>query len=284
MPTGQPRISARTGDVVDLNVNFLRNGVLEDPYAIRQIKIYRAQVLPHNLVATIPVVDPSDADYPSPVTQETIEAETGACGTEPDETATVVAGKYHLYWTVPLDLASPDIYYDVWEYFPTNPCGELGTGDVTGCDLDSGDYDAFLVKCCHRFWVFPDAWFCDDGLQTVRFGFEPLDVRFNWPEVRPLEIGLMPLPLYDYNYNLVNPLIPFLQSTISIETQYGQLLVDDAAMTIGIRSGSFRSNPYVLKYTLDTGSLLKGTYKYRVKLTLPDGTTRVSGSYHLTIF
>ncbi len=278
-----PRISARRGQIVDLNVDFRRNGVLTDPFAIRRVEIYKTEVVPHNLLATIPVVDPDDSTYPAPVCPEFVDTQTGECCTEPSEATEEVVGKYHLYYQIPEDFTVPDVFFDLWYYFPDDPCGELGTADATGCDIDDVTYDDLLLKCCHRFWAFPDEWFCDDGLQTVRFGFEPLDQKFHSPEKRPLEVGLMPLPLYDYNFNLVNPLIPYLSPTITIETQHDELIVNAAAMTIGLRQGSYRSNPWVLRYTLDTTAHLKGTYRYFITLTLPDGTTRVSRKFIFTI-
>jgi hypothetical protein len=277
-----PRISARTGQVVDLNVDFLRNGILTDPFAIRYVEIYKTNVAPHNLVATIPVVLPDDSLYPTPVYQEQIDAETGACGTEPTETSVPIVGKYHLLYSIPTDFQAPDVYFDLWYYFAENPCGELGT-EVTECNIDDEQYDPFLLKCCHRFWLYPDGWFCNDNLQTVRFAFEPLDQKFHSPEIRPLEVGLMPLPLYDYNFNLVNPLIPFLRPTISVETQHYELLVDNDSARMGIRQGSYRSNPWVIQYDLDTTKFLKGTYRYWITLTLPDGSTRVSRKFIFTI-
>lgn len=265
------RISARRGQVVDLNVDFLRNGALEDPYAIRHIEIYKTNVAPHNLVAVVPVVEPTDPTYPSPLYKDT-ETEEYVCGTDASESS--IAGRYHLLYSIPDDFSVPDVYFDVWRYFPTNPCVD------TGCDLDDADG---LVGCCHRFWVYPDDWFCDDGLQTIRFGFEPLDQKFHYPEVRPLEIGLMPLPLYDYNFNLVNPVIPFLRPDITIETRNCELLVDHDPAEIGIRHGSYRSNPFVVKYQLDTSLFLKGTYNYFITLNLPDGSSRVSRKFIFTI-
>lgn len=260
-----PRISARRGQIVDLNVTFRRNGVKTNPYAIRRIDLYKTQVLPHNLVATIPLPNPSDSLYPSPLTQGTDE------------------GDFSLLYSIPSDFTVPDVYFDVWYYFADDPCGALGTDSTTDCDLDDDIYSSILLSSCSRFWVYPDEWFSDDGLQTVRFGFEPLDQRFHQPEERPLEVGLMPLPLYDYNFNLVNPLIPFLQAKISVETRHKELLVDEETMTIGIRQGSYRSNPWVLKYLLDSTKFLKGTYQYRIKLVLPDGTSRVSRDFIFTV-
>jgi len=188
---------------------------------------------------------------------------------------------------VPETYSVPDVYFDVWYYFADDPCGDLGTADPTGdgvvCDLDNAIYDPLLLSSCHRFWIYPDEWFIDDGLQSIRFGFEPLDQKFNKPEIRPLEVGIMPLPLYDYNFNLVNPIIPFLKPTISIWTMNEELIVDGAEMTIGLRHGSYRSNPYIMRYDLDTSSFYKGTYKYRVTIAMPDGSTRVSKNFILTI-
>jgi len=277
-----PRISARRGQVVDLNVDFLRSGVLTDPYAIRHVEIYKTQVVPHNLVATIPVLDPDDILYPSPLCHDEVETDVGDCGTEPTESAIPIAGKYHLPYLIPDDFAVPDVYFDVWYYFPTDPCADAEPS-TEPCDINDEAFDSLLIKCCHRFWVYPDEWFCDDGLQTVRFGFEPLDQQFHTPENRPLEIGLMPLPLYDYNFNLVNPLIPFLQPLITIETRNSELIVDKEPAEMGIRHGSFRSNPWVVKYMLDTTRFLKGTYNYHITLNLPDGSSRVSRKFIFTI-
>ncbi len=273
-----PRISARRGQVVDLNVDFLHAGSLKDPYAVRYIEIYKSQVLPHNLVTTIPVVDPDDDLYPAPLCQDSESIPEGQCGTDPI-LVSYLAGKYHLPFTIPNDFSVPDVYFDVWYYYAVNPCDD-GTD---ACDLESEENYSKLLKSCHRFWIYPDEWFLSDGLQTVRFGFEPLDSKFNSPELRPLEIGLMPLPLYDYNFNLVNPLIPYLQPSITIETQNCETLVSDEPCRIGLRQGSYRSNPWVIQYDLDTSQFLKGTYRYQIKLTLPNGTTRVSRKYIFVI-
>lgn len=277
----QPRISARRGQVVDLNVDFYNGGELADPFAIYKVEIYRSQIVPHNLIATIPIVDPTNTLYPAPLCRDEITDPTGACGTEPDPTDLYETGKYHLPYLVPADAAVPDIYFDLWYYYPTNPV-EDGTSP-TADELDDEAAMARLLKCCHRFWVYPENWFCVDGLQTIRFDFEPLDQRFNSPEARPLEIGIIPLPLYDFNYNLVMPLIPFLRPSITIETQSCELLVDRDPCTIGIRQGSYRSHPWVIQYMLDTCKFLKGTYRYQLTLAFPDGSTRVSKKFIFTI-
>jgi hypothetical protein len=277
-----PRISARKSQVVDLNIDFLRNGVLADPFAIRYVEIYKTAVLPHNLVATIPVGDCDSATYPAPVCQEGVAAEDGLCGTEATEETVPIAGKYHLAFAIPDEFVAPDVYFDVWYYYATDPRYEEGT-EGSDCVIDDTLYADQLLKCCHRFWVYPDGWFCNDGLQTIRFGFEPLDQKFNKPEIRNLEVGLMPLPLYDYNFNLVNPMIPFLQPEIIIETTNCELIADWTPAKMGIRQGSYRTNPWVVQYQLDTGDFIKGTYQYQIRLNLPDGTTRVSKKFIFTV-
>jgi hypothetical protein len=274
-----PRISARRGETVSLNVNFYKNGQLTDPYAIRYVEIYRTNVTAANKVAVIPI-NRLDENYPLPLVRTPHDPVAGNCGTE--DVSQVDQGSFILPFSVPVDFAVPDVYYDVWYYFASDPCAAVGT-DVTSCDYEDSSYADQLLKCCHRFWVYPEDWFCSDKLQTIRFGFEPLDQKFYTPERRPLEVGLMPLPLYDYNFNLVNPMIPYLNPTIRIETQRAELLVSDAPCTIGLRQGSYRSNPYVIQYDLDTNSFLKGTYQYQIKLTLPDGSTRVSKKFIFTV-
>ncbi len=276
-----PRISSRVGKVVDLNVDFYNNGVLADPYAIRKVEIYKAQVLPHNLVASISVLDPTELLYPLPILKHTIDTPEGECGTDPI-TGSEVVGRYHLPFSIPTDFVSPEIYFDVWYYYAENPCEE-GT-DIDECDLDSVENMAKMIRCCHRFWVYPDNWFCDDGLQTLRLGFEPLDIKFYKPESRYLEVGMMPLPLYDYNFNMVSQMLPFLKPTITIETHAGEIVVDNAECRIGIRQGSYRSNPFVIQYLVNTDTFFKGTYQYFIKVVLPDGTSRVSKKFMLTIF
>ena len=86
----------------------------------------------------------------------------------------------------------------------------------------------------------------------------------------------MPLPLYDYDYNRIAPMMVQIVPTICIETLNCEQVVTDAPMTIGIRQGSNRTNPFVAQYKLDastTGSFMIGTYRYRVKLAMPNGTS-----------
>lgn len=282
------RLSGRRGNQIALDVTFLNGGVPSDPYAIYKVEIYKTQVLPHNKVATFIIASPCDDSYPSPVEQLTQDIAAGQCGTDPI-IGDPIPGKYRLIWDVPADVDAPCVYYDVWTYFPTNPCLDSNFSNPTLCgdtgcpDLSESAFTDYAQRCCNRFWINADSWNCVDGLQTVRFGFEPLDQRFNQPENRPLEIGLTPLPLYDFNYNLVMPLIPSLEATIKIETMHKELLVDNADMTIGIRQGSYSTNPFVLRYNLNTSNFLIGTYKYRVTINLPDGTTRTSKEFIFTI-
>ena len=251
-----PRISGRLGQYVDLNVQFLNSGVPTEPYQITKIEIYRSEVLVSNKVATIDISDKNSTEYPEPLCP-----------------STEIAGEYHYPFLIPSDFTAPDVYFDVWIYNPTDGGTDIGT------DLNIGS----SLSCCHRFWVFPDGWFCNDKLQTVRFGFEPIDQQFYQPELRTLEVGLMPLPLYDYNFNLVNPIMPFLNPTITILTQFSETIVDRASCRIGIRNGSYRSNPYVIQYDVDTSDFFKGTYQYQITLNLPDGTTRVSRKFIIVI-
>jgi hypothetical protein len=289
MPT-YARLSARRGSPVDLNVTFYRGGVPTDPYAIRRVEIYRTQVLPHNLVATILLPSPCSTAYPSPVEKATANIPAGSCGTDP-QTGVELPGGFVLEWDVPEDAVVPDVYFDVWYYYPTNPCELDGFTDSTDCDnaaschedIDSDDLADYLLSSCNRFWVYSDSWVLQDDLTCMRVGFEPLDQRFRQPEVRPLEVGMMPLPLYDYDYNFNTAKLPQLTGSITIETQFHEVLVNAAPMTVGIRQGSYRSNPFVMRYLLDTTQFIKGTYKYRVTVTLPDGTTRTSNDYILTI-
>jgi len=291
-----PRISGRTGNLIDLNVDFYNNGKLDDPFWIQRVEIYRCSVSPANLEAVISFADPTDLIYPAPACQETIPVDVGQCGTAPPANPTPIPGKYHLPFLIPSDFKAPDVYIDVWYFYPKNPC--LGDqypdvcdpSDITSgfqvdplCDPTDPIFYDQLVTCCHRFWVYPDSWMCDDKLQTVNFGFEPLNTRFNSPETKPLEVGLIPLPVYSYNKSLVDSLIPFIKGSITVGTQYCDVLVQDAPMDLGFRQGNYRSNPWVVKWNLDTTTFIRGSYWYQVKLTLPDGSTRVSQKFWFEI-
>lgn len=282
-----PRISARRGNEVELVTTFSKGGIPTDPYAIVKVDIYRGQALPHNIVATFLFPRPCDIGYPAPAEKVMETIPPGQCGTGPQAEAEV-PGKFRLLWQVPSDLPVPDVYIDVWSFISTNPC--LLPEFVAGCVSD-GCYPDLLdpaladltLTACGRFWVYPDDWNMTDGLETVRLGFEPLDQRFRRGENRPLEVGMTPLPLYDFNFNLIAPILPFVKATILISTNSNEVIVDDEPMEIGLRQGSFRTNPFVLKYNLDTSRFLVGTYKYRVLVALPDGSKRASGDFILTV-
>lgn len=281
------RISVNCGTPTELDVTFYQNGVPTDPFAIRRVEIYQTSVKSENLIEIIPFTEFCDPLYPSPASQVP-DTTIGTCGTE--ITGAVEPGKFTLSYTLPCDIPLPNIFYDVWCYFPTDPrpnpslCGSECTSepDITACDLDQ--YEDQIVCCCHRFWGYPQNAFCSDSIATnIEIGFEPLSQRFRSPERRYLEVGMMPLPLYDYEFNAVSAILPKIVASITIKTSREELLVDRAPMTIGLRQGSYRSNPYVLKYLVNTTDFIKGTYKYRVEAQIPDGTSRVSGDFILVV-
>ncbi len=292
MNTVYTRLSARVGNTVQLCHTFYRGGVPTDPYQIVKVEIYKTAKLPQNLVATFVFPSACDPSYPSPATQATEDIPAGACGTG-EQVGAPIVGKYCLYWDIPANASAPDNYIDVWYFLPSNPCELTDFSGSTCCvattdgciypDLSCSEFDGYIMSCCDRFWVYPDNWLCFDDSVTIRYGFEPLDQRFRKPEVRPLEVGIMPLPLYDNDYNLNMPIIPALIGSITISTGSCETIVDNAPMEIGLRQGSYRSNPFVLKYTIDTNKFLIGTYKYRVTVKLPDGSTRTSGDFILTV-
>jgi len=255
------RISGRRGSVVNLDVDFYKGGQLADPILYR-VEIFRGKVTPENIVAAFQLDEPESSSYPLPVVQ--LEDSSGP-----------IAGKFRLPWLVPDDLVVPDTYFDTWFFFTSDP--RSGSGDTLENHQDE------LIEACHRFFVYPDEWHTDPKLQTIRFGYEPLDQKFHKPEVRPLEVGVMPLPLYDFDFNLIVPMIPFMQATISIETENCESLVEDEPMEIKLRQGAYRTNPFVFSYLLDTSQFLIGTYRYRITTTLPCGTTRVSPTFIFTI-
>ena len=249
-----PRISGRTNASIALSVTFYRGGVPEDPFAIRRIDIYEGNEKTENLVAQIPIPEPSESGYPAPLIP----------GPGP--------GQFTLIFDVPADFNAPSGYVDVWRF--------IGTDPGTGADLDD---ETKWFASCNRFYLYPDGFYVDDGLVVYRFGFEALDKIFKKPEVRDLEVGLMPLPLYDFDFNRVAPIMPQLKAFITIETEHCERLVDNQPCRIGIRQGSFRTNPFNVQYRVDTTSFLVGTYKYRITLELPNGTKLVSDDFRLTI-
>lgn len=258
------RISGRLGNVIDLKITFFRNGIPTDPFAIRRVSIYRSAVKPENLIAEFPVLEPWDPNYPSPISKQSMD------GSEPSP------GVFHLYWDVPkTGIPVPDIFFDVWSYVADDP----GIGSPAGSEeAQFLDDEANWTSCCERFWLYQDGFNCCDGLTVPRLGFEAMDVKFYKPEIRTLEVGIMPLPLYDYDYNCMAALIPQLKAWISImpDADMCDKIVDQEPMRMGLRQGTYRTNPFVLQYTLDTSKFIKGAYKYQVGVQLPNGETRVS--------
>jgi len=250
-----PRISAHSGGSVGLNVTFRRNGVGQDPFALRRIDIFKNSVSDDNLVAQILFGEPNDTGYPAPAT--------------PDPTQ---PGSFVVEFMIPEDF-DEGVYFDVWRFLGSDP----GTVDL--------DDESLWLSQCNKFFVFQDGWFLDDGTLTARFAFEPLDKRFRKGEIRNLEVGIMPLPLYDWDQTRFGPMIPQLCPFITIETEEGEILegLEKAPCKIGLRQGTYRTNPYVVQCPLDTNAFLKGQYRYRVTLELPNGETRVSEPFRFHI-
>lgn len=249
-----PRISAVVGQTVALDASFYLNGVAANPYAIRQIDIYVESAIPENLVASIPLPAPTDPSYPSPLVNPS-------------------PGEFILEFEIPCDFEANRTYIDVWRFIGTDAC--------VGSDLD--DMSLWQEKCL-KFFVFPEGFYVDDGLIIPRFGFEPLDFKLRKGEVRTIEVGITPLPLYDFNFNCIYPIIPQLKPFITIETDQCELLVDRASGRMGLRQGTYRTNPFTAQFTLDTNAFIKGTYIYRVSIDLPNGETRISDDMRLTIY
>lgn len=270
-----PRISGRLGQTIDLNITFYRNGIPTDPFAIRRVSIYKSAVQPENLVAEFSITYPFEPEYPAPLSRES-------------DSSGILPGVFHLYWDVPkTGIPVPDIFFDVWSFFEDDPdIGPSGTVEATeGVTAEKADLDdeSRWISCCNEFFLYPDGTFCDDGLTNIRLGFEAIDIKFYQPEVRTLEIGITPLPLYDYDYNKVAPLIPLFKPTLSLMTDNCELLIDRAPMRMGLRQGSYRSNPFVAQYRFDSNLVYKGSYKYQMVLQLPNGETRASPWYSLLV-
>ncbi len=168
------------------------------------------------------------------------------------------------------------IYFDVWRFVGGTP------SDVSGFDYTD---ENLWISQCNKFWVFQDGWFLDDGLITPRFAFEPLDKRFRKGEVRNLEVGLMPLPLYDWDQTRIGPMIPQICPFIEVSTEEGEILegLEKFPCKMGLRQGTYRSNPYVVQCPLETIGFLKGSYRYRIILELPNGESRISEPLRLEI-
>lgn len=293
--TVRERLSAAVCEDVSLNVQFLNNGVPTDPHRICSVKIYKCSVSESNLVTEIVFPEPMDDDYN--LSNEFVyggmlqrcgdKSEEALCGT--DITPEFTPGCFKLVLNLCPDVFENGVYFDVWNFVGNvcDPCeDDVGTTDVTGLTDVTGsvcDDDSKLISQCNKFFVSSGGWLVDDGLKNIRLGFEALDKRFQQPEKRLLEVGMMPLPLYDYDYNKMQSIIPMLNATITITTACCEVLVDSEKMKIGLKQGSYRSNPFTLQYLLDTNRFLKGTYKYRIDVQLPDGQTRSSPYFTLAI-
>lgn len=301
-----PRVSGRLGNQIDLNITFYRDGVPTDPFAIRRVTIYRAAIKPENIVAAFEIIDVENPSYPNPLARELDTGEVGKCGTLPP--GKIKPGVFHLFWDVPKDgIPVPDIFFDVWSYLPikpdglvpesgltdlvqefTNPPNSFEEGTVVQGDTDFAN-DQILEdetkwqNCCQRFWLYDDGFFCDAGLETLRIGFQAIDEKVQQPEIRTLEVGMMPLPLYDFDYNFVAPIIPNLKATFSLFTDSCETLISQEPMRIGLRQGLHRTDPFVLQYLFDSSRVLKGAYKYQVFVKLPNGETRVSPKFSLMV-
>lgn len=270
---------------MSLQAQFLDNGIPADPWQLCSIKIYRECVCEENLITE--TIFPEATDYDrglsnSPIYNSLIRRcrqgeSTGSCGTDFSDQYT--PGCFVFDLELCKELFSAGVYHDVW-------CFIGNESELNGCLTDPTSWTQSDCQCqCNTFYVQESEWFVDDGLKNIRLGFEPLDSRFQQPEIRTMEIGMMPLPLYDYDRQKLSSVIPCMSATITVYTQYGtcETIIDAEAMSIGLRQGSYRSNPYVLQYKLDTMRFIKGTYRYRVTVGLPNGETRVSPPFNLTI-
>lgn len=250
-----PRIAGRAGRTVRLNMCFLHNGVKEDPFAIRQIDIYKGFIRPGQLVGQILIPPPDDPLYPFPLINDT------------------GAGQYEALFAIPEDFAVDDVYLDVWNFLPEDP----GTAGV--------DEEGLWLSQKGQFWVLDDVWIVDDELQTKRLGFEPLDKKLRRGEIRTIEVGLHPLPKYDFDYNKFAPAIAQLKPTITVTTTQKELIAGlvDAPCNIGVRQGSHKNSPFVVQCLIDTRLLLRGTYRYRIKIPLSDNSIVVSEEFSFTV-
>lgn len=232
-------------------MSFYRNGKLTSPFAIRQIDIFRDSPRPGNLIASIPFVAPTDIGYPFPAVE-----------TDP--------GEFQVLFDAPDNLVPCDIYFDVWSFIGSNP-GSVGVDDESLWITQSG-----------MFWLYDDVWIIDDELQTKRLGFEPLDKKLRRGEVRTIEVAIHPLPIYDYDYNKLAPVIPQLRPTMDIRTARDELIVRDAPCTIGTRQGHHRNSPFVVKCPLDTRTFLRGMYRYNIKVNI-SGQQLISPPFSFTV-
>jgi len=246
-----PRVAGRIGEVISLNMSFYRNGSLESPYAIRKVDIYRDSPRPGNLVASIPFLDPTDTSYPFPAVEMGI-------------------GQFSVLFDAPDNLVPCDIYFDFWSFLGKDP-GSAGVDDESQWITQSG-----------MFWLYDDAWIVDDELQTKRLGFEPLDKKLRRGEIRTIEVAIHPLPMYEYDFNKLAPIIPQLKPTIDIRTAKDELIIRDAPCYIGTRQGHSRNSPFVVKCPIDTRSFLRGIYRYTIKVNI-SGQTIISQPFSFIV-
>jgi hypothetical protein len=256
--TAYNRINARVGSVVNLNMTTLRNGKPQTPYAIREINIYRGSIRPGNIVATIPFPDPDTTNYPFPASE-------------------MATGEFIVPFLVPDNFVTCDIYFDVWSFIGTDP-GAIGTDP--GC-IPANDTNLWVSQP-GMFWVFDDIWISNDQLKTLRLGFDPLDKQLRGGELRTIEVAVYPLPLHDYDYNVLAPIIPQLSPTITIHSSYDELIIFDAPCRMGIRQGANLNAPYVIQCFIDTRTLVRGMYKYTVKVNIDD-KVMISPRFNFTI-
>lgn len=232
-------------------MTILRNGAPESPYALRRIDIYRGSPRPGQLVASVIFPDPADTSYPSPAEE-------------------VGPGQFHVPFLIPDDFVPGEIYLDVWHFLGDDP-GTEGPDDESLWMSQSG-----------MFWVYDDVWISDDELHTKKLTFEPLDKKLRRGEIRTIEVAIHPIPLYDYDFNKMAPLIPQLEPSITIHTSFDELIVEDSPCKIGIRQGANRNSPFVVQCTVDTRTLLRGTYKYRIKTNIGPNTI-ISPIFYFTV-
>lgn len=245
------RINGRLGQVVNLNMKMLRNGIPTSPYGLREINIYRSFVRAENIVATISFPDPSSTLYPFPATE-------------------ISTGEFIVPFVVPETFVPCDVYYDVWSFLGQDP----GTAGI--------DDPSFWISQVGQFNIVDDTWIVDEELYTLRLGFEPLDKRLRRGELRTIEVAIHPLPMYDYDYNVLAPIIPQLSPSITIHTAYDELIVQDAPCKIGIRQGRNRNSPYVIQCYIDTRTLVRGLYQYTVKVNVGNNII-ISPRFNFTI-
>lgn len=237
------RVAGRKDNIVNLNMRFLRNGVPTEPYAVRRIDIYRGSIRGGNMVAQLLFNPPDDPSYPFPAVRDTGDL-----------------SEFQVLFAVPSDFVANDVYFDVWHFLGDDP-------QTSGIDDET-----LWMSQYGRFWVYEDVWLGDDQLSSKRLGFEPLDKKLRRGEVRTIEVALHTLPKYDYSYNKLAPIIPQLNPTMTVWTVHDELIdgLVDAPCKIGVRQGHQRSSPFVVQCLIDTRLLVRGMYRYVIKVQIYD--------------